>query len=179
MKKNRSFRKRQSKVTRNLQAEFLEDRHLLAITLDPVAAINENGFAMLTGPGRVYEVHKTNNAPTIDGIRTSEAEWGDAAPASAGWVRIREQGDDNTNNRFQAVYDDSGLYTLHEVDYDAWQPSESGIIDFNYENINFYFDPNNDGETNDQLGPDDTGILIVRAPKARGTPSPENPHSLF
>lgn len=129
---------------------------------------------------RIYEVNKTSNAPTIDGIKTSESEWGDAAAATADWVRIRGQGDDDTNNRFQAVYDDSGLYILHEVDYDQWQPDRGfGSIDFGYENINFYFDPNTDGETNDQLGADDTGIdgyqIAFNQPEGNSVYSEDDP----
>lgn len=108
---------------------------------------------------RIYEVNKTTNAPTIDGERTSESEWGDAAAAAGEWQSIRGLGPDDTNNRFQALWDDAGIYLLHEVDHDAWEEDRGfGGIEFGYENVNIYIDPNTDDESNDQTDPDDTGV---------------------
>ena len=73
MRKNRSLRKRQSKVSRSPRVEFLEDRHLLAITLDSVAAVDENGFATLNGT--VTDPGELENF-------TLEIDWGDSLSPS-------------------------------------------------------------------------------------------------
>ena len=57
-----------------------------------------------------------------------------------------------TGNRFVALWDEHGLYLQHQVDYGGWDDRGYGAIDWGYENLNLYLDPNNDGETNGQAG---------------------------
>jgi hypothetical protein len=96
-----------------------------------------------------YDVNFTENPPTIDGI-VSPGEWDDAVAAEGGWHLLRDTSRvDNQNSRWQAVWDDDALYILFQSDYKNWSPSpSSGSLDWNADNINFYIDPNVDGEEN-------------------------------
>lgn len=116
-------------------------------------------------------------APVIDGKRTSESEWHLSSPMQSDWAVLdSEDGSDSSNNRWTAVWDNQGLFLLHEVEYDGW--SENGVagINFGYENLQFFFDPNTDGETNAQDGPNDTGVdgyqLVVNQPHGESGISP-------
>lgn len=106
-----------------------------------------------------YLVNYTHAPPTIDGLKTSD-EWRDAAPSLDPWVllgSVENKSLDETHNRFEALWDDTGIYLKHEVKYGEWDERGSTLLDANYETLEFYFDPNVDGETNAQNGPNDTG----------------------
>ena len=108
---------------------------------------------------RIYEARRTTSPPTIDGVMTSASEWADASAAQAEWTLLESGGLDPANNRIQMMWDTAGLYLLHQVDSADWQAGRGfGNIDFDYWYLSMYFDPNTDGETNDQTGPLDTGI---------------------
>jgi uncharacterized membrane protein len=96
-----------------------------------------------------YNVNFTENAPTIDGV-ASPGEWDDAVAAEGGWHLLRDTSRvDNQNSRWQAVWDDEALYVLFQSDYHNWSAGPAGgTLNFNDDNINFYFDPNVDGEAN-------------------------------
>lgn len=111
-----------------------------------------------------YIVRHVDVAPVIDGILTTPDEWLAADPALGEWMLLRSginnRNDvpDETNNRFIALWSDDGLYLQHQVDYGFWDQRGYGAIDWNYENLNLYFDPNMDGETNELTSPSDTGV---------------------
>ena len=111
-----------------------------------------------------YIVRHVGVAPVIDGILTTPDEWMAADPAEGEWMLLRSginnRNDvpDETNNRFVALWSDDGLYLQHQVDYGFWDQRGYGAIDWNYENLNLYFDPNMDGETNALTSPSDTGV---------------------
>lgn len=97
---------------------------------------------------KTYGVNYVQTSPIIDGVLTTEDEWGGAASGSADWSLLTFNSPDATNNRFQAVWDDSGIYLKHEVEYSNWRDA-GRQWDPTYEALNFYFDPNVDGETNE------------------------------
>ncbi len=126
-------------------------------------------LAVLCGPDRLpaqdhrYIVNHVDTPPEIDGMLTADDEWSAASEAAGDWILLRSnnlQNDapDQTNNRFEALWGDDGLYIRHQVDLGGWDERGIDAMDFGYENINMYFDPNTDGETNDQTGPNDTGV---------------------
>ena len=106
-----------------------------------------------------YLVNYTSSPPTIDGTSTS-AEWRDAAPAIDQWVMIGSPDNsefDETNNAFIALWDEQGIYIQHQVSYAEWDERGTTLLDSDYETLEFYFDPNADGESNAQTDPTDTG----------------------
>lgn len=116
-----------------------------------------------------YNVNPVGGAPpVIDGVLT-EGEWDAAAPAADMWVNLRADTPDQHNLRFQVLYSDTHLYVIGMSDYDNFvNPQDHGSIyaadpEFEDEitggfapdnpdwngggyNINFYLDPNTDGE---------------------------------
>ena len=104
---------------------------------------------------RQYEAKFTNTAPTIDGV-ISPNEWSKANSATGDFKLLRSPDPgtpDNQNNRWQALWNNNGLYILAQSDYGNWTVSagaediEAGI-DFGADNLNLYFDPNRDGGEN-------------------------------
>lgn len=108
-------------------------------------------FAQSTPRG--YDVQFTTTAPVADGV-VSPGEWDGAAAAAGSWAVIREaEGElDTENNRFRMLWDNTNLYILYETDFGDWQfndPSqERPNISFSPDVLNFYIDPNGDGEEN-------------------------------
>ena len=130
---------------------------MLAFGLMAVAAIAQDA-------PRTYRVQYVDAAPVIDGVLTTPTEWASAEPAQGDWMLLgsgvgnANNVPDSTNNRFAALWDDNGLYLQHQVDSDGWD--ERGYVSMNwvYQNINLYLDPNTDGESNGQMAPTDTGV---------------------
>jgi hypothetical protein len=109
---------------------------------------------------RTYDVQWTNTAPTIDAT-ISAGEWAAAAPAAGNWqeLRLPETDMDTAGNRFQMMWDASGLYFLHQSNQTVWTPPASEPnpnINFGNDTLNMYFDPNTDDEPNFDVIPDDT-----------------------
>jgi hypothetical protein len=138
-----------------------------------------NGLS--TAQDKRYLALFTGSPPVIDGIRTTATEWSSASAPAGDWTLLRSfdnEAEDPTDNRFSALWDSNGLYLLHEVNYDKW--ARDGIRSFNslYENLNFYFDPNTDNESNGQTNGEDTGIdgyqLAFNQPLGMSTISPED-----
>jgi hypothetical protein len=128
-----------------------------------------------------YVASFVTTPPVIDGKLTSLDEWRQASTGGDGWTVLKSPGnqaEDPTNNRFAAVWDNDGLYLLHEVDHDQWAKDGIGGINFLYENVNFFFDPNTDHESNDQTAADDTGIdgyqLAFNQPEGSSVISPSD-----
>ena len=121
-----------------------------------------SAFAQYEPP--TYIARYVNLPPVIDGELTSPTEWSMASAAATDWtlwgsgVNYSNDAPDTTRNRFVALWDDRGLYLQHQVDYDGWDQLGFGTLDSRYEMLSLYFDPNRDGETNDQSGSLDTGI---------------------
>ena len=120
-------------------------------------------FALSIGPvlaqDYVYEAKRTSSAPTIDGFLTGTSEWADASTTGTDWSLVKSGTLDQAHNRFQMMWDDAGLYILHQVDAGEWQAGRGlGDIEFDYWYLNLFFDPNTDGESNDQTAPTDTGV---------------------
>ncbi len=107
-----------------------------------------------------YVVRYVEQPPVIDGILTTSAEWAAAQPAEENWTLMRSGVNfandlpDDTANRFVALWGDEGLYLQHQVDFGGWADLGYGRLDGAYENLNLYFDPNADWESNDQALPD-------------------------
>ena len=107
---------------------------------------------------RTYVVQYVDAAPVIDGILTTPAEWAAAAPAQGDWTLLRFDVPDSTNNRFAALWSDDGFYLQQQVDDGFWEERGYVSMDWTYQNVNFYFDPNTDAESNGQTAPGDTGV---------------------
>ena len=112
------------------------------------------GAAMLAVHGgrlsaeRIYPVQYTDTAPIIDGMETSAGEWSSGSDLGSDWSLLTSGLPDETNNRFDAVWDVSGLYFRHQVEYDRWQNQGDAGWNLAYDHLSFYFDPNIDGEPN-------------------------------
>jgi len=106
----------------------------------------------------LYVARYAPAGPVVDGMLTSVDEWLQAAAIVGDWRALGSGVPDRTNNRFAALWNDAGLYLLHQVDYGQWDDRARGQIDFGYETLNFYFDPNGDGESNANGLPTDSGI---------------------
>lgn len=99
-------------------------------------------------PG-VYRASYTETPPMIDGMLTSESEWSAAEAGGGNWRIFQSTSPDLTNNRFAILWDDTGLYYQHQVDYAGWANSGIGDWDPLYESLHLYFDPDTDGESNE------------------------------
>lgn len=99
-----------------------------------------------------YIAEYTDVAPIIDGMETSPEEWMEAQAGGDQWARLTSHAEDPNSNQFSALWDDSGFYLRHQANYGGW--SQSGMSNWNpnVENINFFFDPNTDGEPNENTG---------------------------
>ena len=113
-------------------------------------------FAVEANP--LYVARYAPSGPVVDGMLTSPDEWQQASAIVGNWRVLGSGVLDRTNNRFAALWNDAGLFLLHQVDYGPWAERARGQIDFGYEALNFYFDPNRDGESNANQLPTDTGI---------------------
>jgi hypothetical protein len=107
---------------------------------------------------REYVARYTATPPVIDGIETTPDEWADSAAGGDQWLLLSNSNPDLTNNRFNLLWDDAGLYVRHQVDYNAWQ--YVGVDNWapTYEQLNYYFDPNTDGEANANTGVFETTV---------------------
>ena len=97
-----------------------------------------------------YDVNSTTTPPTIDGV-VSEGEWDGASAAAGGWRVLRDPAGPlaANNDRFRMMWDDTNLYVLYETDLGTYRDDNvREQIRFAYNNINFYFDPDLDGEGN-------------------------------
>ena len=98
-----------------------------------------------------YQVNFATTQPHIDGF-VDFGEW-DAATAAADDFTLLTQDcvPDPQHSRFQLLWDADYLYILFRSDNNFWSfPDESTSIAFGGEdNLNFYLDPNLDGEPND------------------------------
>ncbi len=114
------------------------------------------------GTPRTYVAPYTYTPPVIDGTN-SPGEW-DAAPVAGSWHMLRqpETDTDNQNTRFRMQWDDKHLYILVQSDYANWSAAKSNTtafvpgkqdqgLDWGADNLNFYIDPNTDGEDNLRL----------------------------
>ena len=119
------------------------------ILVSAVVACALGGVASAVGPAsHNYDAVYTNNVPTIDGV-VSAGEWDDAANAG-GWTILGGGGADSEANYFKAKWDNNGIYFLHGTNYGSWVSPEGQAghetVKQYHDNINFFFDPNNDGE---------------------------------
>ena len=96
---------------------------------------------------RTYIVNYTTTAPTIDGLLTGDAEWSMASEGGDAWTTWDTNSPDSQSNNFVALWDNSGLYVQQRVASQGWQ-NRGATWEGLYENINFFFDPQTDGEPN-------------------------------
>ncbi len=147
---------------------------LLATALTP-------SFLFAQDETRKYVAAFTSTPPTIDGMLTGESEWAQGESASGDWSMIGGGLADLTNNRFNVLWDDTGMYLRHQVDYNNWPdpPIGTGSVQFLYDSLNLYFDPNKDNETNDNFAPDDSGVdgyvIAINQPLGFSERTPDNP----
>lgn len=104
-----------------------------------------------------YVAMYVGQIPTIDGRLTSPDEWGSDTTIDGDWTMLHGS-PDTTNNRFSIVWNDEGLFLRHEVNHTGWAERARNQMDFGYENLNLFFDPNRDGESNTAQEPTDTGV---------------------
>ena len=108
-----------------------------------VVTFSATAFAQNT-----YDVNATATPPTIDGVVTA-GEWDAAAAAAGGWRILRDEAGpaDTNGNRFRMMWDATNLYLLYETDWDVYR-DDNARENFRggYNNINFFFDPDLDGE---------------------------------
>jgi hypothetical protein len=116
----------------------------IALTMMMAAAANA---------ARDYDVKFTGAAPTIDGVVTT-GEWNNATAAAGTWGVLRRESTvvDSENNRFRMLWDATNLYILYETDFNIYTDADPNdpkpSISFGLDNLNLYFDPNNDDEPN-------------------------------
>jgi hypothetical protein len=120
----------------------------LAIVISALAQWSDSATAQV----RMYNVQWTNTAATIDGV-IGAGEWAAAGPPEGNWGVLREGETDvdTAGNRFQMMWDASGLYILHQSNQTVWTTPGSDPnpnVSFGIDNLNFYFDPNTDDEPN-------------------------------
>lgn len=104
----------------------------------------------ITFAQNTYDVNETSTPPTIDGIVTA-GEWDDAAAAAGGWRVLRDPAGPlaANNDRFRMTWDATNLYLLYETDFGTYRDDNiREQIRFGYANVNFFFDPDLDGEGN-------------------------------
>ena len=101
----------------------------------------------------MYDVFKTSTPPEIDG-QFSEEEWG-FAPNAGDWKNRQTQSDDILNASFRALWDDENFYLLMRTEMggglgatfnDEGRQSIPGSFAKTW---NVYWDPNVDGEDNE------------------------------
>ena len=125
-----------------------------------------------------YVAPFTNRPPVIDGI-IADGEWGNMELVGD-WQLLQTPNNaepDDNNNRFGVLWNDSGIFLQQQVDNGSWDQRGIESLDLAYENVHFYFDPNTDGETNDQSAEHDTGIdgylIAFNQPAGESSISPE------
>ena len=95
-----------------------------------------------------YNADYASVVPVIDGV-VSAGEWDDASKAG-GWVLLGTTKADTEGNYFKAKWNNKGLYLLAGSNYGGWLNPEGNAgfttAKFNQDNVNFFFDPNKDGE---------------------------------
>ena len=124
-------------------------------------------FASSAFAQRTYTVKRAGTPPVIDGVDTP-GEW-EGVEAEGDFVLLREsEGTPDAHGvQFKALWDDDNLYVQVTSNYDGWVLGNEfededctfgGLncnMDFNADNLNFYFDPNTDDEPNE----DDASII--------------------
>lgn len=101
---------------------------------------------------RGYEANFTSNNIVADGV-ISPGEWNGANGGGDAWNVLREPFTtlDSQGHEFQIMWDNDNLYILYQSNYSAFESTfflGNPTINFSKENINFYIDPNNDGDLN-------------------------------
>lgn len=101
---------------------------------------------------RGYEANFTTNTIVADGV-ISAGEWDGANGGGDSWGILRQPftAMDAQGHQFQMLWDDDNLYILYESNFNAYTSTfflGNPTINFSNENINFYIDPNNDGDLN-------------------------------
>ena len=106
-----------------------------------------HGTVEFKGGPRRYDVKYTPSPPVLDGA-VELGEW-DAAVESGDWGLLRKPitAEDAENSRFRMMWDKTYLYVLVQSDKTTWGSAGDGAMNFGQDNINFYFDPNGDGES--------------------------------
>lgn len=117
---------------------------------------------------RTYTANFTNAPPVIDGVVTA-GEWDAASTVESGaWHMLRQSEEDIDAHdlRFRMLWDTQYLYVIIQTNYGMWQaplgdfsvPFQPGVVNqgINFgggaDVINFYFDPNTDGEDTETRG---------------------------
>lgn len=101
---------------------------------------------------RNYDANFTTNNIVADGIITP-GEWDGVSSGGDAWNVLREPFSqlDQDGHRFDILWDADNLYILYESNFSAFESTILGgnpTIRFGKENINFYIDPNRDGDLN-------------------------------
>jgi len=124
---------------------------------------------------QTYEVQTATVPPTIDGVRTP-GEWGSASAAASGFELLRTNPPDPDLHgiSFQALWDANALYLIIESEYTGWSTSTgfSGTIgsdcvlscgtQFSFDLWDINFDPNRDGEPNNDIGTGDNALDVYQ-----------------
>ncbi|MGB0716872.1 MAG: hypothetical protein ACPGXK_13400, partial [Phycisphaerae bacterium] len=116
----------------------------------------EAGTVGLPAEVRNYDVNyvPVGSAPTIDGVEGA-GEWNAAAGGGDDFRLLREvtAPSDTDSSRFRMLWNENGLYIIYRNDQTSFLTNISGgQIDFGADVVNFYFDPNVDGELNFPAG---------------------------
>lgn len=111
-------------------------------------------------PVRNYDVQFTGTPPVADGV-VGANEWSGAAAAAGSWGVQRETAEDvdTENNRFRMLWDATNLYILYETDFDLYLDADkigapNPNLNFNFDNLNLYVDPNTDDDPNFTTDPE-------------------------
>lgn len=108
---------------------------------------------------RGYDANFTTNTIVADGV-ISPGEWSGANGGGDSWGVLREPFTtlDAQGHEFQVMWDTDNLYILYQSNFNAFTSTfflGNPTINFGVENLNFYIDPNTDGDLN--IDPD-TGV---------------------
>ena len=110
------------------------------------------GAGLASAKQRTYDMNFTINPPTIDGV-VDAGEWEGSSGIESDWTLLRTSASpDAANYAWQGLWGADGLYLLVTSDQSTWSvddnPRADGRLRFGLDNINFYIDPNQDGEDN-------------------------------
>lgn len=130
--------------------------HARPVSLSSAALLAALLASPAFGQQRTYDMNFTTSAPTIDGV-FSAGEWDGVSGIESGWTLLRQDNGvaDTANFAWQGMWDAHGMYFAVTSDKNVWStPNDTeGGLNNGRDNINFYFDPNLDGEAN--VVPDD------------------------
>lgn len=110
---------------------------------------------------RGYDANFTTNTIVADGV-ISPGEWDGANGGGDSWGILRQPFTelDQQGHEFQIMWDADNLYILYQSNFSAFESTfflGNPTINFGKENINFYLDPNNDGDLNIDPDTGETG----------------------